>query len=89
MGLKEAVSTGWGVGPPRLLVDAHVSPGLLVFVLFMMSDPQTAPKCRDGRIVYGAATAVIAAGLTYFQPNEFGIKLAILSSLVVVCAWSH
>lgn len=63
-----------------------MSPELLVFVFFMMSDPQTAPKSRDGRIVYGAATAVIAAGLTYFQPTEFGMKLAILSSLVVVCA---
>jgi len=29
---------------------------------------------------------VLTAGLVYFQPTEFGIKLAILSSLVVVCA---
>ncbi|MDP9073653.1 MAG: RnfABCDGE type electron transport complex subunit D [Actinomycetota bacterium] len=63
-----------------------VSPELLIFVFFMMSDPQTAPRARSARVVYGAATAVIAAGLLLFQPTEFGIKLAILSSLTVVCA---
>ncbi len=51
-----------------------------------MSDPQTAPKSRDGRIIYGLVTALVAAALIYFQPTEFGVKLAILSSLVVACA---
>ena len=63
-----------------------LSPELLIFVCFMMSDPQTAPKARAGRIVYGAATAGVAGALTSFQTTEFGIKLAILSSLTVVCA---
>lgn len=62
------------------------SPELLIFVFFMMSDPQTAPRARVGRIIYGAATAVVAAGLVFFQPTEFGIKVAILASLTVVCA---
>ena len=57
----------------------------MIFVFFMMSDPQTAPKDRRGRMVYGAATAVVAAGLIYFQPTEFGIKVAILASLTAVC----
>ncbi len=80
----------WHDGPISGLsywLNVAVSPEVLVFVFFMMSDPQTAPKTPDGRIVYGIATAVVAAGLTYFQPTEFGIKLAILSSLVVVCAF--
>nr|MDQ3353463.1 RnfABCDGE type electron transport complex subunit D [Actinomycetota bacterium] len=79
----------WHDGPVSGLsywLNVAVSPEVLVFVFFMMSDPQTAPKTPDGRIIYGFATAVVAAGLTYFQPTEFGIKLAILSSLVVVCA---
>ncbi len=62
------------------------SPELLVFVCFMMSDPATAAKTPVGRTIYGAATAVVAAGLVYFQPTEFGIKVAILASLTVVCA---
>ena len=37
-------------------------------------------------MVYGAATAAVAAALIYFQTTEFGIKVSILSSLTVVCA---
>ncbi len=63
-----------------------LSPEVLVFVFFMMSDPQTAPRASRDRIFYGAATAVVAAALLSFQPTEFGVKVAILSSLTVVCA---
>jgi len=62
------------------------SPELLVFVCFMMSDPATAARTPVGRTIYGAATAVVAAALISFQPTEFGIKVAILASLTVVCA---
>ncbi len=62
------------------------SPELLVFVCFMMSDPATAARTPAGRCLYGAATAVVAAGLVVVQPTEFGIKVAILSSLTVMCA---
>ena len=63
-----------------------LSPELLIFVFFMMSDPQTAPKNPTARVVYGVATALIAAGLLVFQPTEFGVKLAVLTSLTVACA---
>jgi len=79
----------WHVGPVGGLqywANLALSPELMVFVFFMISDPQTAPKARLGRIVYGAATATVAAALIFFQPTEFGIKVAILSSLAVVCA---
>lgn len=62
------------------------SPEVLVFVFYMMSDPMTATRTRSGRVIYGAATAVLAATLLSFQPSEFGVKLAILTSLTVVCA---
>ncbi|MGH9128174.1 MAG: hypothetical protein ACRDY2_04210 [Acidimicrobiales bacterium] len=67
-------------------VDIALSPEVLVFVFFMMSDPQTAPRDRTGRCLYGAATALVAAGLLAAQPSEFGIKLAILAALVVSTA---
>jgi Na+-translocating ferredoxin:NAD+ oxidoreductase RnfD subunit len=79
----------WHDGPISGLsywANIALSPEVLVFVFFMMSDPQTAPRTPRGRVVYGVATAVLTAGLVYFQPTEFGIKLAILSSLIVVCA---
>ncbi len=63
-----------------------LSPEVLIFVFFMMSDPQTAPKTPLARIVFGVATALVAAGLISFQPTEFGVKLGILSSLTVTCA---
>lgn len=79
----------WHDGPVSGLsywLIVALSPEVLVFVFFMMSDPQTSPRGRTGRMIYGAATALVAAALIYFQPTEFGVKLAILSSLTVVCA---
>ena len=79
----------WHEGPISGLdywVKICTSPELLVFVCFMMSDPATAARTPVGRIIYGAATAVVAAALVYLQPTEFGIKVAILSSLTLVCA---
>ncbi|MCP9490522.1 MAG: hypothetical protein MSC31_11690 [Solirubrobacteraceae bacterium MAG38_C4-C5] len=67
-------------------VKICTSPELLVFVCFMMSDPATAARTPVSRIIYGAATAVVAAALVFFQPTEFGIKVAILSSLTLTCA---
>jgi hypothetical protein len=81
--------TIWNEGPVsgfEYWLRICASPELLVFVCFMMSDPATAAKSPIGRNIYGAATAVVAAGLVYFQPTEFGIKVAILASLTVVCA---
>ncbi len=63
-----------------------LSPEVMVFVFFMISDPQTAPKAPQARVLYGAAVAVVAAALLALMPTEFGIKVAILSSLTVVCA---
>lgn len=79
----------WHVGEIEGLeywANLALSPEVLVFIFFMISDPQTAPKPPLGRVVYGAATATVAAALIFFQTTEFGIKVSILSSLTVVCA---
>jgi Na+-translocating ferredoxin:NAD+ oxidoreductase RnfD subunit len=79
----------WHNGPltgTQYWANICLSPELLVFAFFMMSDPQTAPKAPRARVVYGAATAAVAAALLSFQSTEFGIKLAILSSLILTCA---
>lgn len=67
-------------------LNIALSPEVWAYVFFMMSDPQTAPKSRRGRIIYGATTAVLTAGLLFFQTTEFGIKVALLGSLTVGCA---
>lgn len=63
-----------------------LSPELLIFVFFMITDPQTAPKSPLGRIIYAVTTALVAAGLVGLQTTEFGIKVSILSSLILTCA---
>jgi Na+-transporting NADH:ubiquinone oxidoreductase subunit NqrB len=63
-----------------------LSPETLIFVFFMMSDPQTTPGSRTGRIAFGVASAAIATGLIATQSTETGVKLALLSSLTVTTA---
>lgn len=62
------------------------SPELLIFACLMMSDPGTAPRSPRGRLIYGLITAGVAAALVSFQSTEFGVKVAILASLTIVCA---
>jgi hypothetical protein len=79
----------WHHGPVSGLdywVDICFSPEVFIFVFFMMSDPRTAPRSRIGRVIYGPSVAMVSAGLLYFQPTEFGVKLGILSGLTVICA---
>jgi Na+-transporting NADH:ubiquinone oxidoreductase subunit NqrB len=66
--------------------DICTSPELLIFVFYMMSDPRTAPSTRRGRAIYGALTAVLAAGLIHLQPTEYGVKVALLGALTLVCS---
>ncbi|MGH3848527.1 MAG: RnfABCDGE type electron transport complex subunit D, partial [Pseudonocardiaceae bacterium] len=74
------------VGGSFYWLTIALSPELLIFVFFMITDPQTAPKSSLGRHIYAVATAFTAAGLILIQPTEFGIKVAILSSLLLTCA---
>ena len=74
------------VGGSFYWLTIALSPELLIFVFFMITDPQTAPKSPLARKIYAAATAVVAAGLILIQTTEFGIKVAILSSLLLTCA---
>ncbi|MCU1371395.1 MAG: hypothetical protein JWO77_2589 [Ilumatobacteraceae bacterium] len=62
------------------------SPEILVFSLFMITDPRTIPVGRVGRVVFGAGVAVVATLLVAPQRTEYATKVAILASLVLVCA---
>ncbi|MGH2900806.1 MAG: hypothetical protein ACRDMZ_19170, partial [Solirubrobacteraceae bacterium] len=62
------------------------SPELLIFVFFMMSDPATAAKGKSARVAFGSATGIVAGLLVSLQPTEYGVKVAILAALTVVCA---
>ena len=62
------------------------SPEILVFLFFMITDPKTIPASKVGRRVYAVAIGLLAALLLAPQTTEFGSKVAVLSSLAIVCA---
>jgi hypothetical protein len=79
----------WHSGPVTGLfywATIVLSPETLIFVFFMMSDPQTAPKTRSGRTAFGVLTALVATALIALQPTEYGVKLGLLASLTVMSA---
>jgi Na+-transporting NADH:ubiquinone oxidoreductase subunit NqrB len=63
------------------------SPEVLIFLFFMITDPKTVPPGRVGRIVFGFVLALVGTVLMAPQTNEFGTKVALLGSLVIVCAF--
>lgn len=62
------------------------SPEVLVFTLFMITDPQTIPAGRVGQIAHGVGVGVVATLLVAPQRTEYATKVAILAALVVACA---
>ena len=62
------------------------SPEVLVFLFFMLTDPKTVPAGRVGRLMFALVLAVVIAVVMAPQTNEFGTKVALLGSLVIVCA---
>lgn len=79
----------WHTGPvcgTSYWVNICLSPEVLIFVFYMMSDPRTAPRTMPDRMIYGALTAVVAIALIAPQHTEFGVKVALLGALTVVCS---
>jgi Na+-translocating ferredoxin:NAD+ oxidoreductase RnfD subunit len=62
------------------------SPEVMIFLFFMITDPKTVPTGRVGRIMFGLLVAVASVLLMAPQVDEWGTKVGLLASLVVVCA---
>ena len=83
-----AMTARWHLGPIEgfqfwwILVT---SPEVLVFLFFMITDPKTAPRDPRGRVVYGLTLGALAAFLIGPTTSEFAAKVALLSSLALVC----
>jgi hypothetical protein len=79
----------WHLGPItgfefwRVVV---LSPEVMIFLFFMITDPKTTPRSRVGRYVYAVAVALIAVLLIAPQVTEFWTKVALLGALWIVCA---
>src|SRR3954447_15062856 len=62
------------------------SPETMIFLFFMITDPKTVPGGRVGRVAFGALVAIASVLGMATQSDEFGTKVALLASLVVLCA---
>ena len=78
----------WHLGP---ITGFHfwlvlvTSPEVLVFLFFMITDPKTAPRSPTHRIVYAVSLGLLASLMIAPATTEFASKVALLSSLAVVC----
>jgi hypothetical protein len=63
-----------------------LSPEILIFLFFMITDPKTVPSGRVARIAFAACVAVASTLLIAPQTTEFGAKVGLLSGLVILCA---
>jgi hypothetical protein len=62
-----------------------LSPEVLVFLFFMITDPRTTPRGRVARTVFGVSVGTVGGLLVAFQRTEFATKVGILAALVIVC----
>jgi Na+-translocating ferredoxin:NAD+ oxidoreductase RnfD subunit len=62
------------------------SPEIMIFLLFMLTDPKTVPIGRCARIAFGVIVAAMASIMIAPWETEFGAKVALLSSLAIACA---
>jgi hypothetical protein len=72
-----------GVDYWRVIV---ISPEVLIFLFFMITDPKTTPMGQVGRVVFGILVAIASTLLMAPQTDEFGTKVALLTGLVAMCA---
>lgn len=87
--LGHTMRARWSLGPvggAEYWWNVALSPEVLIFVFFMITDPRTAARGRVGATVYAAAVGAVSAGLIAAQSTEFATKVALLAGLVIVCA---
>src|SRR5262249_48735309 len=87
-GAGHAMTARWHLGPVsgfHFWAVLVTSPEVLVFLLFMITDPKLAPSGPRGRIAYAVAIGLLGALLIAPTTTEFAAKVALLASLALVC----
>ena len=83
------VNAPWSFTPVcdgRFWWTVATSPEVLVFMLFMITDPKTVPGGRTSRVTFGVSIAILATLLMAPQQTEFGAKVGLLGALTIVSA---
>ncbi len=85
-----SMTARWHLGPVEGVdywTTLALSPEILIFLFFMITDPRTAARGRSASVLYAGAVAGTSAVLVSFQHTEYATKVALLAGLVVVCAF--
>ncbi|HSJ71857.1 MAG TPA: hypothetical protein VLA29_09465, partial [Acidimicrobiia bacterium] len=61
-----------------------LSPEVLIFLFFMITDPKTIPEGRLARLLFAGSLAALCVLLIAPQTQEFGAKVALLAGLVLL-----
>lgn len=69
----------------RFWTTLVTSPEILIFLLFMITDPKTIPQGRAARVAFAATLGVFTTLMIAPHAVEYGAKVGLLASLVV---WS-
>jgi Na+-translocating ferredoxin:NAD+ oxidoreductase RnfD subunit len=83
-----AMTARWHLGPLEGRTFWWVlltSPEVLVFLFYMITDPKTAPSGDRPRLVYAVSIGLLSALLIAPMQTEYASKVALLSSLAIVC----
>src|SRR6266513_2606843 len=78
----------WHLGPIsgfHLWWVLVTSPEVLVFLFFMITDPKTAPRSQQGRLIYAVSLGLLAGVLIAPTTSEFAAKVALLGALAIAC----
>ena len=78
----------WHLGPIsgfHLWWVLITSPEVLVFLFFMITDPKTAPRSPTARLAYAVSLGLLAGVMIAPTTAEYAAKVALLSSLAVMC----
>lgn len=76
----------WSATPvcgDRFWTTLATSPEVLIFLLFMITDPKTIPRGRTARVVFAATLGVLSTLMIAPHTLEYGAKVGLLASLVL------
>ncbi|HEX6300497.1 MAG TPA: hypothetical protein VF148_08550 [Acidimicrobiia bacterium] len=78
----------WSTSPvcgERFWTTLVTSPEILIFLLFMITDPKTIPEGKGARVIFAATLGLFTTLMIAPHTVEYGAKVGLLASLVV---WS-
>ncbi|MGH8927146.1 MAG: hypothetical protein ACRDWH_02250 [Acidimicrobiia bacterium] len=81
------MTTAWALGPVcgfEFWRVVMISPEVLIFLFFMITDPKTIPSGSAARVAFAAGLALVCSFLIAPHANEFGAKVGLLAGLVVL-----